>query len=122
VTVVLLVEGDIVVRHPLAEYLRECGFTVFEAANGDEARRALTASLQIEIVLADMSTPGSGFVLRQWIKEQILPVDIILAGSVEKAVQQAGDLCNEGPAIAKPYEHNLILQHIRDSLARRGRR
>ena len=40
-TVVLLVEGDIIVRHPLAEYLRECGFTVFEASNGDEAKRAL---------------------------------------------------------------------------------
>ena len=37
--VVLLVEGDIIVRHPLAEYLRECGFTVFEASNGDEAER-----------------------------------------------------------------------------------
>jgi CheY-like chemotaxis protein len=32
---VLLVDDDIIVRHPLAEYLRECGFTVFEASNGD---------------------------------------------------------------------------------------
>ena len=48
----ILVEGDIVVRHPLAEYLRECGFTVFEASNGDEAKRALTTpSLQIDVVL-----------------------------------------------------------------------
>jgi DNA-binding response OmpR family regulator len=35
--VVLLVEHDIIVRHPLAEYLRECGFTVFEASNGDDS-------------------------------------------------------------------------------------
>jgi CheY-like chemotaxis protein len=55
--VVLLVEGDIIVRHPLAEYLRECGLTVFEASNGDEAKRALTKpSLQVEVVLADMAT------------------------------------------------------------------
>ena len=34
--VVLLVDDDIIVPHPLAEYLRECGFTVFEASNGDD--------------------------------------------------------------------------------------
>lgn len=119
---VLLVEGDIVVRHPLAEYLRKCGFTVFEAADGNEAMHALnTPSLQIEVVLADMTTAGSGFALRQWIRAQNLPVEVILAGSVEKAVEHAGTLCNDGPALAKPYEHHLVLDHIRRALARRGR-
>lgn len=76
--VVLLVEGDITVRHPLAEYLRECGFTVFEASNGDEAKHALTTTtLQIEIVLADMATEGSGFALRRWIRERGHPAVVI---------------------------------------------
>ena len=120
--VVLLVEGDIIVRHPLAEYLRECGFTVFEAANGDEAMRALkTAELRIEFVLADMTTPGSGFSLRQWIRKENLAVEVILAGSIGKAVDHAGTLCNEGPALAKPYDHRLVLDHIRQALARRDR-
>ncbi len=120
--VVLLVEGDIIARHPLAEYLRACGFTVFEASDGYEAMSALnTPSLEIAIVLADMTTPGSGFVLSQWIRAQNLSVDIILAGSVDKAVEQAGTLCNDGPALAKPYEHRLVLEHIRQVLARRNR-
>jgi CheY-like chemotaxis protein len=121
-TVVLLVEGDIIVRHPLAEYLRECGFTVFEAANGEEAMGALkTPELRIEFVLADMTTPGSGFSLRQWIRTENLPVEVILAGSIEKAVDHAGTLCNEGPALAKPYDHLLVLDHIRRAMARRDR-
>ena len=120
--VVLLVEGDIIVRHPLAEYLRECGFTVFEAANGDEAMRALkTPELRIEFVLADMVTPGSGFSLCRWIRTENLPVEVILAGSIEKVVDHAGTLCNEGPALAKPYDHHLVLDHIRQALARRDR-
>jgi DNA-binding response OmpR family regulator len=120
--VVLLVEGDIVARHPLAEYLRDCGFTVFEAANGDEAMQALnTPDLHISVVLADMATAGSGFALRHWILEQNLSVEVILAGSIEKAVDQASTLCNEGPALAKPYQHLLVLDHIRQSLARRDR-
>jgi len=121
-SVVLLVEGDIAIRHPLAEYLRECGFVVFEAATGDEAMRALNApDLQIEVVLADMTTAGSGFVLCQWIRAQNLAVDVILAGSIEKAVDQAGELCNDGPALAKPYQHHLVLDRIRQVLARRDR-
>ena len=120
--VALLVEGDIAIRHPLAEYLRECGFTVFEAANGDEAMHALqTPELQIEVVLADMMTTGSGFGLRQWVRTQSLAVEVILAGSVEKAVDHAGGLCHEGPALAKPYQHHLVLDHIRQVLARRER-
>jgi DNA-binding response OmpR family regulator len=119
-SVVLLVEGDIVVRHPLAEYLRECGFTVFEASNGDEAKRALmTPSLQIEVVLVDMTTEGGGFALRRWMQERNHPAEVILAGSIDKAVDRAADICNEGPALAKPYEHHLVLDHIRRALARR---
>jgi hypothetical protein len=48
-------------------------------------------------------------------------VEVILAGSIVKAVDQAGTLCNEGPALAKPYDHHLVLDHIRQALARRER-
>ena len=121
--VILLVEGDIIVRHPLAQYLRECGFTVFEAANGDEAMRALkTPQLGIELVLADMTTEGSGFSLRQWVRDENLAVEVVLAGSIGKTVANAGTLCNEGPALAKPYDHHLVLDHIRQAMARRDRK
>ena len=119
---VLLVEGDIVVRHPLAEYLRDCGFTVFEAADGREAILALADPDQrIDVVLADMTTPGSGFALRQWIQTQNRSVEVILAGTVAKAVDHAGSICNEGPALTKPYAHHLVLDHIRRALGRRDR-
>ncbi len=121
-SVVLLVEGDIVIRHPLAEYLRECGFTVFEASNGEEAKRALlTSDIKIEFVLADMTTEGSGFGLRRWIKDQNHPAEVILAGTIEKAVDHAADICSEGPAVVKPYEHKFVLDYIRQAIARRDR-
>jgi len=75
--------------------------------------------VQIEVVLADMTTPGSGFELCQWIRTQTPEVEIILAGSIERAVDHAGGLCNDGPALAKPYQHHLVLDHIRRRLARR---
>ncbi|HWG07149.1 MAG TPA: response regulator [Beijerinckiaceae bacterium] len=120
--VVLLVEGDVVIRHPLAEYLRECGFVVFEAADGDEAISMLDApDRDIDVVLADMTTPGSGFALHQWITTNRPSVDVIMAGSVDKACEKAGDLCNDGPALVKPYEHRLVLDRIRRAIAQRGK-
>lgn len=119
---VLLIENDIVVRHPLAEYLRECGFTVIEVTNGTEARVVLLApELTIDVVLADMNAPESGFALYQWIRKNNPAAEIILSATVEKAVEKAGALCNEGPALARPYDHHLVLDHIRQALARRGR-
>ena len=120
--VILLVEGDVVVRHPLAEYLRECGFVVFEAADGHDAQTMLSRpERHVDIVLVDMTTAGSGFGLRQWITENRPLVHVILAGSIEKACDQAGNLCNDGPALAKPYEHHLVLDRIRRALAQRGK-
>ena len=95
---ILLVEQDIVVRHPLAEYLRECGFKVIEAQNGDQAKLVLNnRDARIDVVLADMTTKDSGFALHHWIKANYPEVDVILAGSLERSVDKAGELCNEGP-------------------------
>jgi hypothetical protein len=80
-----------------------------------------TPSLQIEVVLADMRTEGAGFALQRWIKEHAQPAEVILAGSIEKAVDHAANICKNGPALAKPYEHHLVLDHIRRVLARRDR-
>src|SRR4051794_24568517 len=114
---ILLVERDILVRHPLAEYLRECGFTVFEAGNGEEARTALeTPELGIKVVVADVTTPLSGFALRQWARTNSPFVEVVLAGTVEQSIDKAASLCEEGPALAKPYEHHLVLDRIRQAL------
>jgi DNA-binding NtrC family response regulator len=120
--VLLLVDGDIVVRHNLAEYLRECGFTVIEAASGEDAMRVLVIpELRIQIVLTDLATTGGGFALSQRIKAAGMDVDIILAGTIEQAVKQAGQVCNEGPALAKPYQHHLVLEQIKRAISARGR-
>ena len=120
--VLLLVEGDIVVRHPLAEYLRECGFTVFEAANDVEALDALRAPhVEVSIVLADMATFSGGFALRRFVKDNFHDIDVVLTGSLEKTVGTAGKLCQEGSAKSLPYRHHAVLEHIRELLARRDR-
>jgi DNA-binding response OmpR family regulator len=120
---ILVVEADLLVRNPLAEYLRECGYRVIEACSPAEARQFLDkGSKHIDIVLADVDAPGeSGFALAAWIRSNHPDVEVILAGTVVKVVEKAGDLCAEGPAISKPYEHQFVLHHIRRLQAARQR-
>lgn len=122
--VILIVESDILVRGPLAQYLRECGYRVIEATNIAEARSYLSdAGIAVDVVLADAEpSGGNGFDLMKWIRAQRPEVAVILAGSVDKAVKKAADLCNDGPSPAKPYDHADVLAQIRRLIAMRDRK
>jgi DNA-binding response OmpR family regulator len=118
---VLIVESDVLVRHPLAQYLRECGYRALEAQNSSEARAILERHPKaVDVVLADADGgEESGFALANWIRQSHSAIEVILAGSVAKATEKAGDLCQDGPNVTKPYEHHLVLQRIRRLLAQR---
>jgi DNA-binding NtrC family response regulator len=119
---ILLVERDIIVRSPLAEYLRGCGYRVLEAVNAAEARELLDAADDITLVLADGDAPeGGGFILQAWIRENYPGIEVILAGSIKRVVEKAGDICKDGPAVSKPYHHQAVLDTIRRLLAARDR-
>jgi DNA-binding response OmpR family regulator len=122
---ILVVDADILVRHPLAEYLRECGYRVVQAANLDEARKLFTQPrrrLTIDVVLAEVGAPGAenAFAFAAWVRANRTGVEVILAASVDAAVEKAGELCDEEP-LSKPYDHQLVLDRIRRSLAARDR-
>jgi DNA-binding NtrC family response regulator len=119
---ILLVERDILVRNPLADYLRDCGYRVIEAVDAAEAREVLGAAVDVALVLADASTPEEGgFALRAWIRENHREIEVILAGSVTRAVAKAGEICNDGPAVFKPFDHRSVLDTIRRLIAARDR-
>jgi DNA-binding NtrC family response regulator len=119
---ILLVEPDIIVRNSLAEYLRACGYRVLEAANTAEAREVIGAADDISLVLADAAAPeDGGFALRAWIHETDPKIDVILAGSIPRAVEKSSDICKDGPAVTKPYHHQLVLDTIKRLSAARDR-
>lgn len=119
---ILVVEHDLIVRQPLAEYLRECGYSVIEAVHTDEAITVLsTENILIDVVLADVITPGKvdGFGLAHWVKSRGLPTKVVLAGTVQKAAATAEQLCEHGPLLSKPYDHSLLHDRIKRELAAR---
>lgn len=122
-TTLLLVDADILVRAPLAAYLRECGFRVLEAATDAEARAFLAdTSSAIDILFAEAASgDAGGFALATWARKEYPDVAVILAGNVEAATKKAGDLCDDEPSVAKPYDHQLVLDRIRRAAAARER-
>lgn len=120
---VLIVEHDTLVRHPLAEYLRDCGYRVLEAVNYREARALLDeASQGVDVVLANIQTPDQeGFKFSTWLRRLHPRVELLLSGTVVRIAQNAEELCEEGPAPIKPPDHHALLDRIRRALAARDR-
>jgi len=120
---VLIVEHDTLVRHPLAEYLRDCGYRVVETVSYAEARTLFDkASDHIDVVLANIQTPDQeGFTFSSWLRRAHSDVEILLSGTVARIAQNAEEICEEGPAPTKPPDHNAILDRIRRALAARDR-
>jgi DNA-binding NtrC family response regulator len=121
---VLVVEDDVLIRLVIAGYLRDCGFRVIEAANADEAMAVMShAEHGIGVVFTDIEMPGDmdGFGLSQWVRRERPGVEVILAGTPARAADAATDLCEQGPALARPYDPKAVLERIRRLLALRLR-
>ena len=108
-------------RMPIAQYLRDCGYKVIEAASADEAMAVLLhRETVVDIVFSDIEMPGSadGFGLAKWIREHRPGLDVVLAGTIPRTVESAKELCEAG-SVPKPYEAQAVHNHIRRLLAAR---
>jgi CheY-like chemotaxis protein len=122
---VLVVEDEVLIRLVIAEYLRDCGYRVVEAVHADEALLVLRKSERvIDVVFTDIEMPGSmdGFALAQWVRSNRPGIDVVLTGSVTRAVQAASDLCDQQDHVPKPYDPQTVHDRIRRLLASRGPR
>ena len=117
---VLVLEPDILVRMTIADYLRDCGFKVFEGVTADDAVAVLEYGQNIDIIFAEVQLSGSrdGFGLAQWVREKQFDIDVILTSGIARAAEKAGDLCDEGP-LAKPYHPEGVVRRINILLERR---
>jgi CheY-like chemotaxis protein len=103
---ILVVEDDILTRMVTADHLRDGGYRVLEAADGEEARTLLRASEPIEVVFSDVNMPGmDGIRLALWIAKEFPDVKVVLT---------SGDVRNAAVAraaayfLAKPYDLDTL--------------
>jgi DNA-binding response OmpR family regulator len=116
---VLLVEQDVLVRMPVADYLRECGFKVLEAATTEEAVQALEDHrFGITVVMSSIALAGDGFGISKWVKQHRPELNVILTGTPKRAVDAAAKLCGDD-TLPTRLAPQLLLRRIRQLLSKR---
>lgn len=115
-TQILVVEDEMLIRFVVSDDLREAGYGVIEAFNGDEALAILRSDIPIDLIISDVRMPGSldGMGLLAIVRAEFPNVPVIItSGHLDGSVAVAG-----GAAcfIAKPYSSALIQNAVRNEL------
>jgi CheY-like chemotaxis protein len=104
--VVLVVEDEVVLRMAVCAHLREAGFVVVEAVDGEEAVELVSANRSIALVFSDINMPGSidGNELAGWIAGRYPDIKVLLSSGIDR---EGGP-----PFIAKPYSFIELQRRI----------
>ncbi len=110
---ILLLEPDISARMVLSEYLRQCGYTVFEGSSAEDAYKVIEAEHKLDIILSDVQLVGEtdGFRLSQTLKKSNPEIDVVLTYGPNGAANKASDFCEDGP-LEKPYHPDEVVRRI----------
>ncbi len=113
---ILFVEDEPLIRMDMAEFLRECGYRVHEAATANEAVEALQAKFAIDLVFTDINLPGgmNGLELADWILSHRPGVKTLITTGrpLERGAQPIAVAF-----LAKPYTGRTLLDRVKQALA-----
>jgi CheY-like chemotaxis protein len=116
---VLLAEDDVLLRMPLAEFLRGCGYRVLEATSADEAIQLIEdETFSLDVVVSNVEIAGDGFGIAKWIRNNKPDLDLILTGTPKRAADVASSLCENGPLPA-PYDSQILHRRLLRLIATR---
>ncbi|WP_375449993.1 response regulator [uncultured Devosia sp.] len=110
--VVLVVEDEPLILLATADDLRDAGFTVFEAANADQAIALLETHHEIRILFTDVDMPGSmdGLKLSAAVRDRWPPITILVTSG--KTLVGRPDLPEGGRFMPKPYNTTRVVDAI----------
>ena len=98
---ILVVEDEFLIRFDLSDALRELGYQVLEAANGDEGQAILLSGQRVDLIVTDVRMPGQvdGMELARRSKHQAPDRPVIVCS----AHLSASDSYPADAFLAKPY-------------------
>lgn len=119
--VVLLAEDEEAVRELASLIMREQGYTVLEARNGEEALIIAKAySQSIDLLVTDVVMPGiNGRMLSEQLSQLCPKIKVLyISGYTDDSIMRNGILHDEVTFLPKPFSPTALALKIREALAR----
>ncbi len=116
---VLLVEDDDLVRSYAQDVLRELGYEVIAAANGQEALNLVQGGVGFDVLFTDVMMPGgmNGPQLAARVRALRPEIPVLYAsGYTENAILQQGRADAEANLLHKPYTRRRLSEKLRQTL------
>ena len=117
---ILVVDDEVLIRMVVGDYLRDCGYRVIEAGDGDEALAVLSApDVTVDVLFSDVQMPGAvdGFGLARWVRRERPGVPVVLTSGVARARDAAEALCADNVLVEKPYDAVDVERRLRRLLS-----
>lgn len=117
---ILVVEDNEAVRSTAVELLREEGYQVLTAANGDQAMQMLLEGITVDLIFTDVVMPGliKSSDLAAWAKVQNPPVTVLFtSGHTRDIISRNHQLSPDTFLLTKPYGPQALTRMIRTVLS-----
>jgi CheY-like chemotaxis protein len=111
---ILVVEDEPLIRLGLVSLVEEAGFAVAEAANADQAIRAIEANPDVRVVITDVDMPGGmdGVRLANFIRNRWPPIQLIVISG--KVGVKLSELPQGARFFTKPAQEVPLLNAVRE--------
>jgi two-component system, response regulator PdtaR len=111
-TVILIVEDELLVGEYLNTVLTDSGYEVIAAADADEAIAVLEARDDIRIMITDINMPGSmdGLRLAAAVRDRWPPIKIIVVTGHKPP--ELDELPSDSAFVAKPYTAERMIAAV----------
>ncbi len=117
---ILVVDDEQALLELVEELLRELGYKVLAASNGQQALQQLEKESGIDLLFSDVVMPGgiNGYELAEQAVTKYPDLKVLLtSGYTEMAVARNGQARFDAHLISKPYTQAGLAQQIRECLS-----
>ena len=116
---ILVVEDEVLVRLPAAEYLRALGYRVLEASNAAEAVSIMGAGESIDAVFSDCDMPGrmNGIDLAFWIRRSYPDIKVLLTSGAAELINIGNTNHGDMYLLPEPYSRDSLRSRLANLIA-----